>query len=141
MLALDPTNREAFDALQTEAREVRHIQPHGARRRDAGIDRQLYYGDRSRSEVIWETNQFPANSETHTGDDFEDSRDSWGSRLGAQGSPEPAARTAPILSGTGIKPEPAAQEEVYVNPMLAEARERSSEANLVGACNVDNFWA
>jgi peptidoglycan/xylan/chitin deacetylase (PgdA/CDA1 family)/nucleoid-associated protein YgaU len=60
-LALDPANRSAFQALQTEVKEVRFI-THKVRPGEtlAGLA-QRYYGDRSRSEVIWEVNQLPPN--------------------------------------------------------------------------------
>ncbi len=60
-LALDPSNRVAFQALQNEARDVEFVN-HTVRQGDTLPSLALrYYGDRSRSEVIWETNQLPAN--------------------------------------------------------------------------------
>jgi tetratricopeptide (TPR) repeat protein len=60
-LALDPANRAAFDALQNDTREVEFIS-HTVRAGDTLSSlAQRYYGDRSRSEVIWETNQLPPN--------------------------------------------------------------------------------
>lgn len=55
-LALDPNGRAAFDALQTEVRELEFI-AHVVRQGDtlAGLG-QRYYGDRARAEVISETN-------------------------------------------------------------------------------------
>ena len=60
-LALDPSNRVAFEALQSDTREVEFI-THTVRAGDTltGLA-QRYYGDRSRGEVIWETNQLPPN--------------------------------------------------------------------------------
>src|SRR6202008_1981123 len=53
-LALDPANRAAFDALQNDTREVEFIS-HTVRAGDTLSSlAQRYYGDRSRSEVIWE---------------------------------------------------------------------------------------
>jgi len=56
-LALDPANRTALEMLRTEVRDVRFVE-HQVRPGDtlAGLA-ERYYGDRSRSEVIWETNQ------------------------------------------------------------------------------------
>jgi len=60
-LALDPSNRVAFQALQNEARDAEFIN-HTVRQGDTLQSlAQRYYGDRSRSEVIWETNQLPPN--------------------------------------------------------------------------------
>jgi tetratricopeptide (TPR) repeat protein len=60
-LALDPGNRAAFDALQNTTREVEFIN-HTVRAGDTLTAlAQRYYGDRSRAEVIWETNHLPAN--------------------------------------------------------------------------------
>ena len=60
-LALDPSNRAAFEALQSDTREVEFIS-HTVRAGDTLTAlAQRYYGDRSRGEVIWETNQLPPN--------------------------------------------------------------------------------
>jgi tetratricopeptide (TPR) repeat protein len=55
-LVLDPNGRAAFDALQTEVRELEFI-AHVVRQGDtlASLG-QRYYGDRARAEVIGETN-------------------------------------------------------------------------------------
>ncbi len=59
VLALDPTNRAAFQALQEQARELVFLS-HTVRAGDTLQSlAQRYYGDRSRAEVIWETNQLP----------------------------------------------------------------------------------
>jgi tetratricopeptide (TPR) repeat protein len=52
-LALDPSNREAFEALQNEAKEVRvvnHIVRSGETLSSIAT---FYYGDRSRSDILW----------------------------------------------------------------------------------------
>jgi tetratricopeptide (TPR) repeat protein len=60
-LALDPANKPAFDALRTEVRDVRFIS-HTVRAGDTLASLAFrYYGDRSRSEVIWEVNQLSRN--------------------------------------------------------------------------------
>ena len=61
VLALDPANKAAFDALQTEAREIRLLNHTVRKGETLASIAEFYYGDRSRSEVIWETNQLPAN--------------------------------------------------------------------------------
>ena len=76
VLALDPGNREAFEALQSQVREVRQVN-HTVRAGDSLTSiAQLYYGDRTRSEVIWETNQLPPNPKLTPGTGFENPRDS-----------------------------------------------------------------
>ena len=61
VLALDPANAAAFDGLRNEVKEVRFV-THTVRQGDSlGSIAQRYYGDRSRSEVIWEMNQLPRN--------------------------------------------------------------------------------
>ena len=61
VLALDPGNTAAFEGLRNEVKEVRFI-THTIRQGDTlGLIAQRYYGDRSRSEVIWEMNQLPRN--------------------------------------------------------------------------------
>lgn len=60
-LALDPANKVAFEALRTEVKEIRFL-THTVRRGETlATIAERYYGDRSRSEVIWETNQLPPN--------------------------------------------------------------------------------
>lgn len=60
-LALDPRNATAFEALRNHVKDVRFI-AHTVRSGEtlASIA-QRYYGDQSRSEVIWEINQLPRN--------------------------------------------------------------------------------
>jgi len=61
VLALDPVNAAAFEGLRNEVKEVRFV-THTIRQGDSlGSIAQRYYGDRSRSEVIWEMNQLPRN--------------------------------------------------------------------------------
>jgi tetratricopeptide (TPR) repeat protein len=60
-LALDPSNAAAFQALQSEVKEVRFVSYTVKVGDTLGRIAEYYYGDRSRSEVIWETNQLPPN--------------------------------------------------------------------------------
>jgi tetratricopeptide (TPR) repeat protein len=61
VLAMDPTNQAAFSALQSEVKEIRFV-PHTVKAGETlATIAERYYGDRARSEVIWETNQLPPN--------------------------------------------------------------------------------
>ena len=61
VLAMDPTNQTAFSALQNDVKEIRFV-PYTVKAGDTlATIAEHYYGDRARSEVIWETNQLPPN--------------------------------------------------------------------------------
>jgi tetratricopeptide (TPR) repeat protein len=61
VLAIDPTNQAAFTALQSDVKEIRFV-PHTVKAGETlATIAERYYGDRARSEVIWETNQLPPN--------------------------------------------------------------------------------
>jgi tetratricopeptide (TPR) repeat protein len=123
-LALDPASRAAFEALQNDTRETPFI-THMVRPGDTlAALAQRYYGDRSRSEVIWETNHLPPNPKLAAGTILKipeipgmpfvriDPR---------RAAPAPSPAAPPPASG---RPEPPSQEEhPEINPLLAEARE------------------
>ena len=135
-LALDPFNRTAFDALQNEVREVEFV-THTVRAGDtlAGLA-QRYYGDRSRSEVIWETNHLPANPRLTAGTTLKipeipgvpfvraepPRRDPLPPVAGV--APAPSAPAAPPAVAPS-RPEAAREEPAppEINPLLADARE------------------
>jgi tetratricopeptide (TPR) repeat protein len=143
-LALDPANRPAFLALQNEVREVETIL-HTVRAGEtlAGLA-QRYYGDRSRAEVIWETNQLPPNP-----------RLTAGMRLRVPEIPgvpfvhPEARRPAPVPApapGPAPAPEPVAAPPVgpdeyrETNPLLAEAREALDRSDWAEAlADVERF--
>jgi tetratricopeptide (TPR) repeat protein len=61
VLAMDPANQAAFAALQNDVKEIRFV-PHTVKAGETlATIAERYYGDRARSEVIWETNQLPPN--------------------------------------------------------------------------------
>jgi tetratricopeptide (TPR) repeat protein len=139
VLALDPGNREAFEALQSQVREVRQVN-HTVRAGDSLTSiALLYYGDRTRSEVIWETNQLPPNPKLAPGTVL---------RIPEIpglpfGRPEPAltAKTPPSggAPATPAKTEPS-EEGLYANPALGAAREALERGELVLALTtVDRF--
>jgi tetratricopeptide (TPR) repeat protein len=131
-LAMDPFNRTAFSALQNEVREVESIN-YTVRAGDtlASIA-QRYYGDRSRSEVIWETNQLPSNPRLVAGTTLKipEIPGVPFARAEPRRDPLPPVAALPPPAGTpppsapsrpeAVREEPAPPE---VNPLLADARE------------------
>jgi len=140
VLAMDPGNRDAFEALQTQVREVRQI-THTVRAGESLTSiAQFYYGDRSRSEVIWETNQLPPNPTLKPGMVLK-IPEIPGLRLGPPESPAATAKAPPSGSppATAGKKEPA-EEEPYENPALEAAREALERGELALALStVDQF--
>ena len=135
VLALDPFNRTAFDALQNDVREVESI-THTVRAGETlATLAQRYYGDRSRGEVIWETNQLPPNPRLVAGSTLKIPEIPGLPFLRAEPrreplppiaapAPAPGATPGPPAPGTPpSRPEPAREEPPEVNPLLADARE------------------
>jgi len=153
-LALDPANRAAFDALQNDTREVEFIS-HTVRAGDTLSSlAQRYYGDRSRSEVIWETNQLPPNPRLAPGTTLkipEIPGVPFVHPEARKPAPAVAAVPTPDVPRPGPAPAPApgpvgpAPKEEFtpeVNPLLAEAREaieRSDYGDAIGT--VDKYLA
>ena len=153
-LALDPANRAAFDALQTSTREVEFL-THTVRAGDTLSSlAQRYYGDRSRSEVIWETNQLPPNPRLTPGTSLkipeipgvpfvhpEARRPAPPvAAVPTPDVPRPGPAPAPSAAPTG--PAPKEEYTPEVNPLLAEAREaqeRSDYPDAIGT--VDKYLA
>jgi tetratricopeptide (TPR) repeat protein len=138
-LALDPANRTAMTMLQTEVRDVEFL-VHTVRAGDtlAGLaDR--YYGDRSRSEVIWEANQLPANPRLAAGTTLKipeipglpfarptPRREAI--------APAPAAPAPAPTPGAPTRPDSVREEAPpEVNPLIAEAREALERRDYVVA--------
>ena len=133
-LALDPANRTAVTMLQTEVRDVEFL-VHTVRAGDTLASlAERYYGDRSRLEVIWETNQLPPNPRLVAGTTLKipeipglpfarptPRRDA--------AVPPPAATPA-----TPTRPD-ASREEAppEINPLVAEAREALDRRDYVVA--------
>ena len=152
-LALDPSNRAAFDALQSDTREVEFI-THTVRAGDTltGLA-QRYYGDRSRGEVIWETNQLPPNPRLAAGTTLkipEIPGVPFVHPEARRPAPAVAAIPTPDVPRPGTTPGPAApaapptKEEftAEVNPLLAEAREALERSDYPDAiATVDKFLA
>lgn len=143
-LALDPTNRVAFEALQTHAREVEFV-THTVRPGDTLQSLALrYYGDRSRSEVIWETNQLPPNPRLAVGTALKIPEIPGLPFIQPEARrPAPPAPGAPAPSpASPPKTDPAKDEYTEVNPLLAEAREAFDRNEYADALSdVDKFLA
>jgi tetratricopeptide (TPR) repeat protein len=124
VLALDPENRAAFEALREQTPDVEGL-PHIVRTGDslAGLAQQ-YYGNRALGEVIAEANQLAPNARLAAGTHLTIPE--------VPGVPliRPGARRDPPrapLPGPGAPPATPAsvqrEEPAEVNPLLAEARE------------------
>jgi tetratricopeptide (TPR) repeat protein len=141
-LALDPANRAAFDALQSDTKDVAFI-AHTVRSGDTlAALAQRYYGDRSRSEVIWETNHLPPSPRLVAGTILKIPE--------IPGVPfvqpevrRPAAASPATPAPATARPEPPVKEEfTNVNPLLAEAREALDRKDWNEALSdVDRFLA
>jgi tetratricopeptide (TPR) repeat protein len=123
VLALDPSNRDAFATLQQQVREVRQVNHTVRAGESLASIAQQYYGDRSRSEVIWESNQLPPNPKLKPGM-VPKIPEIPGLPFGRQEAP--AARPRPESAVPAPKTEPV-EETPYVNAALAEAKEALEE--------------
>ena len=130
VLALDPNNRAAFDALREQTQEVDGIS-HTVKAREtlAGLASE-YYGNRALAEVIAETNKLQPNARLHPGMVLK-IPEVPGVTLNRPGARPPAPRaplpTAPGAPTAAVPPAsaspPPREEPAEVNPLLAEARE------------------
>lgn len=147
-LALDPGHRAAFEALQGEVREVESL-VHTVRAGETlGGLAQRYYGDRSRAEVIWETNQLEPNPRLVAGTRLRIPEipgvpfvHPEAKRPVAAAPPLPAP--APVPEPTPGTAPPAGPEEYReTNPLLAEAREALDRNDWAEAlADVERFLA
>jgi tetratricopeptide (TPR) repeat protein len=129
VLALDPANTVAFDGLRNEVKEVRFI-THQIRAGDTlGSIAQRYYGDRSRSEVIWEINQLPRNPRLAVGASLR--------------VPEIPGVPFYLTPREGGPPEPPREDLApEVDPLLAEARDALERQSFAEAlADVDRVLA
>ena len=154
-LALDPANRAAFDALQNDTREVEFVS-HTVRAGDTLSSlAQRYYGDRSRSEVIWETNQLPPNPRLAPGTTLKIPEIPGVPFVHAEArkpppvvaavpTPDVPRPAAPAPGPTPAPTGPAPKEEYTpeVNPLLVEAREALERSDFPDALGtVDKYLA
>jgi len=134
VLALDPANRMAMTMLQSEVRDVEFL-THTVRAGDTlAALAERYYGDRSRSEVIWETNQLPPNPRLVAGSTLkipEIPGLSFARPTPRRDATAPAPTLAPPAPG---RQEPAREEAPpEINPLIAEAREALDRTDYVVA--------
>jgi tetratricopeptide (TPR) repeat protein len=152
-LALDPANRAAFEVLQNEAREMPFL-THTVRAGETlGSLAQQYYGDRMRSEVIWETNRLPPNTRLAAGTSLKIPEIPGVPFVRPEPAPRPApgppggapgggtARPAPPAPAAPAAPPPR-DEPPEVDPLLADAREALERSDYaVALADVDKFLA
>ena len=137
-LALAPANRIAFEALQAEVKDVRFV-THTVRVGETlATLAERYYGDRSRLEVIWETNQLPPNPKLVAGATLRIPEIPGVPFLvpGARKDAPPEARPRAEPPPAAAPKEEAAKEEApapEVNPLLVEAREAFEKGEYVVA--------
>ena len=136
VLALDPSNAEAFAALQHQVREVRQVNHTVRAGESLASIAQQYYGDRSRSEVIWETNNLPPNPKLTAGMVLK-IPEIPGLPFGR--SDVVVAKPRPEAVAPQSKTEQA-EETPYANPALEEAREQMEKGDYVIALStIDQF--
>lgn len=129
VLALDPNNRAAFDALREQTQEVDGIS-HTVKAREtlAGLASE-YYGNRALAEVIAETNKLQPNARLNPGMVLKIPEvpgvtlNRPGARPPAPRAPLPTAPGAPTAAAPPASAPPPREESAEVNPLLAEARE------------------
>ena len=138
VLALDPNNKAAFEVLKNELKETRFLSHTVRRGETLASIAELYYRDRSRLEVIWETNQLPANPKLEPGMVLKIPEIPGVPFAGPSAPPPPRAQTEP--SAEAKKPQLVEEQEPEVNPMLVEAREAFERKEFTLAlANLDRF--
>jgi len=150
VLALDPNNRAAFDALREQTQEVDGIS-HTVKAREtlAGLASE-YYGNRALADVIAETNKLQPNARLNPGMVLKIPEvpgvtlNRPGARPPAPRAPLPTAPGAPTAAAPSAPapPPPPREEPPEVNPLLAEAREAADRLDYGQALNdIDQLLA
>ncbi len=140
VLAMDPTNQAAFSAIQNDVKEIRFV-PHTVKAGETlATIAERYYGDRARSEVIWETNQLPPNPRLTAGMTLKIPEIPGVPFVLPElrpKPPEPAARPDAAPPDTA-RP----TETVEINPLLVGARESLEKGEFqVALADVDRVLA
>jgi tetratricopeptide (TPR) repeat protein len=126
-LALDPTNRQVFEALQQNVREVEVI-IHTVKAGDTLASlAQRYYGDPARAEVIFETNQLTPGTRLAAGQTLKIPEILGVPFVRAEPAREPARATPTAPTASRREPPPPAplvrEEVAETNPLLLDAQE------------------
>jgi len=139
-LALDPANKAAFDALQDDIKEIRVLNHTVRKGETLASIAELYYRDRSRLEVIWETNQLPPNPKLEPGTVLKIPEIPGVPFSGPAAPPPPRPKTESPTSPA--KTEPPEEVELETNAMLSEAREALERKEFtVALAGVDRYLA
>ena len=141
VLALDPANQTAFAALQDDVKEIRFV-PHTVRAGETlATIAERYYGDRSRSEVIWETNQLPPNPRLTAGMQLKIPEIPGVPFVLPELRPRPPAE-ATVRPDVPEPARPSTTESVEINPLLVGAREALERGEYqVALADVDRVLA
>ncbi len=140
VLAMDPANQAAFSALQNDVKEIRFV-PHTVKAGETlATIAERYYGDRARSEVIWETNQLPPNPRLTAGMQLKIPEIPGVPFVLPELRPRPPE---PVARPDAPLPEPPRTgETIEINPLLVGARESLEKGEYqVALADVDRVLA
>jgi tetratricopeptide (TPR) repeat protein len=154
VLALDPDNATAAGLLRSAVRDVEFV-THTVRAGETlGSLAERYYGDRSRGEVIWETNRLPPGRPLAVGSTLKIPEIPGLPFVAPSGSkqPAPAATVATLTPAPPAPPPapraaperqpPASEEPPEVNPMLADIRDAIDRKDYAAALvDIDRYIA
>jgi len=141
VLALDPENSAAIALLRGTGREVESV-THTVRAGDTlGGIAERYYGDRSRSEVIWESNRLPPGRPLVVGSTLK-IPEIPGLPFAASGAKAAIAAIPPGPPRAGSDRPGPAEEPPEVNPMLADIRDAIERKDYsVALADIDRYIA
>jgi tetratricopeptide (TPR) repeat protein len=142
VLAMDPSNQVAFSALQDDVKEIRFV-PHTVKAGETlATIAERYYGDRSRSEVIWETNQLPPNPRLTAGMLLKIPEIPGVPFVLPELRPRPPADAVARPDAPITEPPRPGTESVEINPLLVGAREALEKGEYqVALADVDRVLA
>jgi tetratricopeptide (TPR) repeat protein len=149
VLALEPDNATAAGLLRGSVREVEFVTHVVKAGETLSSLADRYYGDRSRSEVIWETNRLPPGRPLAVGSTLKIPEIPGlpligpGAKLPAPSAP--VATLAPAPATPPRAPErqlPTSEEPPEVNPMLADIRDAIDRKDYAAAlADIDKYIA
>jgi tetratricopeptide (TPR) repeat protein len=154
VLALDPENAAALALLRGSVRDIDFV-VHTVRAGETlGAIAERYYGDRSRSEVIWETNRLPAGRPLVVGSTLKIPEipglpfAAAGARAATAPPSAPGPSSPPSASSTPNPPRSTAErsttteEPPEVDPMLADIRDAIERKDYaVALADLDRYIA